>query len=45
MSLLAVENLRVAIKTAEGPVEAVRDVSFALEPRTVLGIVGDSGSG
>jgi peptide/nickel transport system ATP-binding protein len=45
MSLLAVENLRVAIKTAEGPVEAVRDVSFALEPRTVLGIVGESGSG
>ena len=45
MSLLEVENLRVAIKTAAGPVEAVRDVSFALEPRSVLGIVGESGSG
>jgi peptide/nickel transport system ATP-binding protein len=45
MTLLAVENLGVSIKTAAGTVEAVRDVSFILEPRTKLGIVGESGSG
>ncbi|MGQ0842458.1 ABC transporter ATP-binding protein [Actinokineospora sp.] len=44
-SVLAVENLSVTFSTDDGPVRAVRDVSFALRPREVLGIVGESGSG
>ncbi|EHK54074.1 ABC transporter ATP-binding protein [Allomesorhizobium alhagi] len=42
--LLEVENLRVRFPTANGPVEVVRGVSFALG-RERLGIVGESGSG
>ncbi len=42
--LLQVEDLHVTFRTAKGPVEAVRGVSFALG-REKLGIVGESGSG
>jgi len=42
--LLDVENLRVTLRTAEGPFDAVRGVSFKLG-RERLGIVGESGSG
>ncbi|MFN4128451.1 MAG: ABC transporter ATP-binding protein [Paracoccaceae bacterium] len=44
MTLLSVENLRVTFETENGPVQAVRGVSFSLG-RERLGIVGESGSG
>jgi peptide/nickel transport system ATP-binding protein len=43
--VLAVENLSVTFPTDDGDVRAVRDVSYSLRPREVLGIVGESGSG
>nr|WP_249729769.1 ABC transporter ATP-binding protein [Chelatococcus sp. YT9] len=42
--LLEVEDLRVSFPSRNGPVEAVRGVSFTLG-RERLGIVGESGSG
>jgi peptide/nickel transport system ATP-binding protein len=44
-NLLEVEHLTVTLPGREGPVTAVRDVSFALERGRMLGIVGESGSG
>ncbi|MDQ3406122.1 MAG: ABC transporter ATP-binding protein [Actinomycetota bacterium] len=44
-AVLAVENLSVTFPTDDGDVRAVRDVSYTLRPREVLGIVGESGSG
>jgi oligopeptide/dipeptide ABC transporter ATP-binding protein len=43
--LLEVEGLRVEIPSDRGRVEAVDDVSFALAPREIIGIVGESGCG
>ncbi|HVJ40166.1 MAG TPA: ABC transporter ATP-binding protein [Dongiaceae bacterium] len=43
-SLLDVANLRVTLRTVDGPFDAVRGVSFCLG-RERLGIVGESGSG
>jgi len=43
--LLKVSNLRTAFSTARGLVQAVDDVSFALQPGKTLAIVGESGSG
>ncbi|HJU35916.1 MAG TPA: ABC transporter ATP-binding protein [Gaiellaceae bacterium] len=43
--LLEVDGLTVAFPTDEGIVQAVRGVSFSLEPGKVLGIAGESGSG
>ena len=45
MALLNVTDLRVAFKTADGQVNAVNGISFALERGQTLGIVGESGSG
>jgi len=42
---LTVENLQVRIATRTATVEAVRDVSFRLEARSTLGLLGSSGSG
>jgi peptide/nickel transport system ATP-binding protein len=43
--MLEVNDLSVGFGTEDGTVHAVRDVSFRLAPRQVLGIVGESGSG
>jgi peptide/nickel transport system ATP-binding protein len=43
--LLEIDRLTLRYAGAEGPVNAVRDVSFRLEPGRALGIVGESGSG
>ena len=45
MSLVSVQNLSVTFQTEKGPVEAVKSVSFELNPGEILGIVGESGSG
>jgi peptide/nickel transport system ATP-binding protein len=45
MALLAVENLVVRLRGERGPVEAVRNIAFALERGETLGIVGESGCG
>jgi peptide/nickel transport system ATP-binding protein len=43
--LLHVEHLSVAIPTARGSVQAVRDASFTVQHGEILALVGESGSG
>ena len=43
--LLEIKNLSVSFRTPQGEVEAVRDVSFSLQPGSALAIVGESGCG
>jgi peptide/nickel transport system ATP-binding protein len=45
MALLEVSDLSVRFQTDDGPVQAVDRVSFTLEERQVLAIVGESGCG
>jgi peptide/nickel transport system ATP-binding protein len=45
MALLEVKDLRVSFPSRNGPVHALRAVSFVLEKGQILGIVGESGSG
>jgi ABC-type microcin C transport system duplicated ATPase subunit YejF len=45
MSLLKVEHLSVSFVTRNGTNQAVNDVSFAVEPRQITAIIGESGSG
>jgi peptide/nickel transport system ATP-binding protein len=43
--LLAVENLNVSFRTADGLLPIVEDVSFTIDKSEILAIVGESGSG
>jgi oligopeptide/dipeptide ABC transporter ATP-binding protein len=43
--VLVVEDLTVDFATPDGPVHAVRGVSFTVDAEEVVGIVGESGSG
>ncbi|HET6701084.1 MAG TPA: ABC transporter ATP-binding protein [Gemmatimonadaceae bacterium] len=45
MPVLSVRGLSIDYLTRHGPVRAVRDVSFDLEKRETLAIIGESGSG
>ena len=44
-ALLEVRNLRVEFPTRRGTLVAVDNVSFAIAPGEVLGVVGESGAG
>ena len=43
--MLQVKHLKIHFRTANGEVQAVRDISFDLQPGRTLAIVGESGSG
>jgi peptide/nickel transport system ATP-binding protein len=45
LSVLQVESLAISYLTREGPVKAVRDVSFEIRSGDALGLVGESGCG
>ena len=45
MALLEVENLSVAVATADGLLPVVREISFKVPAGGSLGIVGESGCG
>ena len=43
--ILDIRGLSVTFRTADGPVEAVRDYDLEVRPGETLAIVGESGSG
>ncbi len=43
--LLSVEHLRIEVPSRHGTLVAVDDISFAIQPGEVLGVVGESGAG
>ena len=45
MPLLELKNIEITFKTRRGILTAVDDLSFALEPGEILGLVGESGAG
>jgi peptide/nickel transport system ATP-binding protein len=44
-ALLEVTDLRITLRTARGPADALRDVSFAMERGDTVGLIGESGCG
>ena len=44
-SILDVRDLAVTFSTPDGPVEAVKGLSFSVSPGKCVGLVGESGSG
>jgi oligopeptide/dipeptide ABC transporter ATP-binding protein len=44
-AILEVRSLNVEYETPDGPVKAVNDVSFSLQPGERMGLIGESGSG
>ncbi|MFQ5972952.1 MAG: ABC transporter ATP-binding protein [Alphaproteobacteria bacterium] len=44
-ALLEVDRLRIEFPTRHGPLVAVDDISFRIDPGEVLGVVGESGAG
>ncbi|MEW9556262.1 dipeptide/oligopeptide/nickel ABC transporter permease/ATP-binding protein [Nonomuraea sp. NPDC050783] len=44
-AVLSVDDLRVTIPGADGPIRAVRGVTFAVRDGEAVGVVGESGSG
>lgn len=44
-NILEVKNLRTSFFTKKGEVQAVRDVSFNIGKKEIVGLVGESGSG
>jgi oligopeptide/dipeptide ABC transporter ATP-binding protein len=44
-TLLSVEGLEVVYHRRHGPLQALHDLSFAVEPSEIVGIVGESGCG
>jgi peptide/nickel transport system ATP-binding protein len=45
VELLRVTDLRVTLRTARGPLQALRGVSFAVERGQTVGLIGESGCG
>ena len=45
VTALELQNLRYYYRTRRGPVKAVDDVSFSVEPGKTIAIVGESGCG
>ena len=44
-ALLDVRDLGIAFRTGAGMVQVTRDVTFAIQPGEVVGLVGESGCG
>ena len=44
-ALLRVADLRVTLQTAQGPADALRGVSFAIDRGETVGLIGESGCG
>lgn len=45
MTTLAIDNLNVSFSTEDGPLHALKDVSFEIPENRIVGIVGESGCG
>ena len=43
--VIEIKNLKTSFMTSNGEVQAVRGISFSVNPGEILGVVGESGSG